>query len=269
MTGALWDAIAARSAAALRAGALAPIDSERAIVEEGGVRFVVRVLAGLREKERAAAVDAGSARDPFDPPEPALLVGGVSATHVCVLNKFPILAHHALLVTRVFEPQEAYLGAADFEALALGLAGGPAFGFYNSGRLAGASQGHKHLQLVPAPLGDGPEAMPIEPLLASRRLPFRAAAVRVADPEPAALHRSYRALLASLALDGPEAPTRPYNLLATRDWLAVVPRTRERWEDIPVNALGFAGALLARSPADLERLRAAGPLAALRTTAEC
>jgi ATP adenylyltransferase len=264
----LWPAIAARSAAALRAGALAPIASERAVLLDQGVRFVVHVLAGAPEKERAAAVDAGSPRDPFDPPEPDLLVGDVSPTHVCVLNKFPILPHHALLVTRAFEPQEAYLGPADFEAMALGLAEGPALAFYNSGPVAGASQRRKHLQLVPAPLGEGPETMPIEPLLAAGRLPFRAAAARLAGLEPAVLQGRYRELLASLALAGPEAPSGPYNLLATRDWLVLVPRSRERFEGVPVNALGFAGALLARGRADLDGLRAAGPLAVLRAVGE-
>jgi sulfate adenylyltransferase (ADP) / ATP adenylyltransferase len=265
---ALWPAIAARSDAALRAGALAPIASERALLPEQGVRFAVRVLAGPHEKDRAAAVDAGGDRYPFDPPEPALTVGDVSATHVCVLNKYPILPHHALLVTRASEPQDAYLNLADFEALALGLTQGGAFVFYNSGPLAGASQRHKHLQLVPAPLGEGPEAMPIEPLLAAGRLPFRAAAARLDGLEPPLLLRRYLQLLSSLDLAGAVAPSRPYNLLATREWLVLVPRSRERFEGIPVNALGFAGALLARGPADLERLRAVGPLAALCAVGE-
>jgi ATP adenylyltransferase len=266
--GRFWAAVAEREAAARRAGALAPIAAERETLVEAGVRFVVRVLADAGARTRAAEVEAGSARDPFDPPEPALVVGDVSASHVCVLNKFPVLGRHALLVTRAFEPQEAYLGAADFEALALGLAEGPAVGFYNSGALAGASQRHKHLQLVPAPLGDGPEAMPIEPLLAAERLPFRAAAARIGALDPPALERRYHALLAALGLAGAQAPLRPYNLLVTAGWLVVVPRSRERWEGIPVNALGFAGALLARSRADLERLRAAGPLAALCAVGE-
>ena len=45
---------------------------------------------------------------------------------------------------------------ADFDALARGLAAIDGLAFYNGGTVAGASQPHKHLQLVPVPLGVGP-----------------------------------------------------------------------------------------------------------------
>ncbi len=57
-----------------------------------------------------------------------------------------------------------------------------------------------------------------------------------------------------------------YNLLLTRRWMMVVPRTRERWGPVSVNAVGFAGLLLARGDAG-EALSEAGPLTALRTVA--
>jgi ATP adenylyltransferase len=41
--------------------------------------------------------------------------------------------------------------------------------FYNAGKLAGASQRHKHLQLVPLPLVPNGLNVPIAPLLASTR----------------------------------------------------------------------------------------------------
>jgi ATP adenylyltransferase len=266
--GTLWPAIDACIGTALRSGDLHPITTAKAVLEEAGVRFAVRILGRNERKESHAEANRRRGIDPFLPPEPELTVGAVCDTHLCVLNKFPILERHALIVTRAFEEQESYLGEADFEALALCLAGGEAFAFYNSGAAAGASQRHKHLQLVPAPLGDGPETLPVEPLLAPGRLPFRIAAERLRDLDPAHLHRRYRALLSQLDLEGPEAPSRPYNLLATRAWLAVVPRTTGAFQGVPVNALSFGGSLLARDEADLERLRAAGPLAALRAVAE-
>ena len=56
----------------------------------------------------------------------------------------------------------------------------------------------------------------------------------------------------------------PYNLLATRTWMVLVPRRHEVFEGIAVNALGFAGSMLVRSDALLAYLREIGPLAVLR-----
>jgi ATP adenylyltransferase len=99
-------------------------------------------------------------------------------------------------------------------------------------------------------------------------LPFEHAGCRVgdlADPslEAAAteLHARYCALLASLALGG--AQPKPYNLLLTRSWLALIPRRLPELSEIPVNALGYAGALLVRDPAAFDRLREMAALALL------
>jgi ATP adenylyltransferase len=56
----------------------------------------------------------------------------------------------------------------------------------------------------------------------------------------------------------------PYNLLVTDRWMLVVPRSRERFEGISINALGFAGALLVRDPAQLAAVERAGPMSVLR-----
>jgi ATP adenylyltransferase len=58
-----------------------------------------------------------------------------------------------------------------------------------------------------------------------------------------------------------------YNLLATRRWMLVVPRSRERFESISVNAFGFAGSLFVRSREQAARVREHGPMAVLREVA--
>jgi ATP adenylyltransferase len=77
----------------------------------------------------------------------------------------------------------------------------------------------------------------------------------------------YRDLLAALALELPGGRTAPYNLLATRRWMLLVARARGACEGIEVNALGFAGALLARGEEELARIRALGPFALLHRVA--
>jgi ATP adenylyltransferase len=205
-------------------------------------------------------------------------VADLGPTHVALLNKFNVFEHHVLIVTRAFEDQLQPLGRDDLRALARVLVEIDGLGFYNAGEVAGASQRHKHLQLVALPLDPETPRPPVEARLLGdlgvgegtevASLPFAHAAVRLSDaaasdPERLAreLGAAYATGLAVLDLD-PGAPG-PYNLLATRRWLLLVPRTRERWRGISINALGFAGSLLVREAAALARLRAAGPLAAL------
>ncbi len=250
---------------ALARGALERIPTVCEVLEERGVGFLVHVSTQVERKARAGSESERSARNPFLPYDPDLFVADLSPTHVCLLNKFPLLDHHLLIVTRAFEDQEAPLGLADFEALALCMAGTAGLGFYNAGAAAGASQRHKHLQLVPLPLGPGPARVPIEALLASRELPFAHALARLESGEAAELHAAHSDLLDALGL-GRGAPG-PYNLLATREWMLLVPRAREHFASISVNALGFAGSFFVRDRSELALLREHGPLAVLRAVA--
>lgn len=241
-----------------RRGALQRIPTACEEVEERGVRFLVHVSA----QERAGVEAERSARDPFLPYEEDLFVAELSPTHVCLLNKFPIVEPHLLVVTRALEDQEDPLGRADFEALALCLREIDGLGFYNAGAAAGASQRHKHLQLVPLPLGPGPARAPVEALLARGELPFEHALARLDGEGAAKLLAVHHGLLDALGL--PRAAPGPYNLLVTRGWMLVVPRTREHFASISVNALGFAGSFYVRDRAELALLREHGPLEVLR-----
>lgn len=290
--GALRRLVTAVSARALAAGALLPIPTGCEFVEDGGVRFFVRVLASLarKDEERAAQRrDAGAAKpaNPFLPYEQALFVANVSASHVAILNKFNVVDDHLLIVTRQFEDQRALLTPSDFEAWWRCLREYESLGFYNGGVEAGASQPHKHLQLVPLPLAPAGPAVPIEPLLegigahggvaAVPGFGFRHAFGRLdtasqGDAAALAAYRLYAALLQSAGLQPPagaggDLQSGPYCLLATREWLLLVPRSREFFAGVSINALGFAGALLVRNEEQLRALRQTGPLTALRETA--
>jgi ATP adenylyltransferase len=69
------------------------------------------------------------------------------------------------------------------------------------------------------------------------------------------------------AANEPQRQAGPYNLLVTRRWMLLVPRSRESFGSISVNALGFAGSLFVRDDAEMRTLRAAGPMRALREVA--
>jgi len=236
---------------ALASGALQPIATETALIDDAGVRFVVRSASTLERKKFAR-----ERPDPLGDYERDLYVGDVPPAHYALLNKYPVVRSHILIVTRAFEHQEQLLTTADCAALGGLLAELDWLAFYNGGTAAGASQARKHLQLVPLPLApEVPVPVPTQPLFG--RLPFRHAVAPLASLDD--LHAVYQDLLGRCAIQSP-----PYNLLATRRWMLVVPRSREHYESISVNALGFAGSLFVRNRAELERVRRSGPMNVLR-----
>jgi ATP adenylyltransferase len=235
------------TARALASGALQPIATHTEFIEG----FVVRAASTI-----AAKAAAPQRADPLGDYEAALFVADVGSTHYVLLNKYPVTASHLLVVTRRFAPQEELLDADDFQALTALMAELDWLAFYNAGRVAGASQARKHLQLVPLPLAPEVAApVPLEPLITRGALPFRHAFAAL--PALDAIHGIYRELIARW-------PAAPYNLLATRRWMLVVPRRQERYESISVNALGYAGSLFVRNSAERELVRRAGPMNMLR-----
>ncbi len=268
---------AAREASrrARASGALVPLDTRVRHLEEAGVPFHVRVSPNVRQKEVAARAE--ERRDPFAPPyDHDLFVGHLSATHAVLLNKYNVLDDHLLLVTRYWAEQASLLTPADCEALLRGLAGIDGLAFYNGGAEAGASQAHKHLQLVPLPLAPEGPSLPFGELLDTSvftggvgqmpLLPFHHAVLRmetawIDDPARYAhtLTHAVASLWRALGYDpgGPDQPA-PYNLLATRRWLWLVPRTHAGWDGLPVNALGYAGGLIARDQQAFDRLYESG-----------
>jgi ATP adenylyltransferase len=262
-------------------------------MRDGGVDFLVRTVSSLGRKARERG-PGGTAEhrpaNPFLPHDEEMFVSDISDTHVCLLNKYNVIDHHLLIVTRYFEDQRALLNLRDFEAISCCMAEFEALAFYNGGRVAGASQRHKHLQMIPLPMADSGPPVPIEPLIDEAcparavfrlpGLPFVHAVARLDGGSPGAkrdlprrLLDLYRRMLRSTGMNdrfGPSAPSRqsrPYNLLFTRRWMLLVPRSREFYRTISVNALGFAGALLVRDQDQMRALQRGGPMAALSHTA--
>lgn len=262
---------------ALAAGALLPIQVEGDTVIDGGVPFRVEWISTLAMKDLAALVpragDKAKDFNPFLPYDPDLLVAVVSDTHVAILNKFPVWRGHFLLITRAFVDQEAPLDLSDIEACAMALAGVEGFMFFNSGGVSGASQPHRHLQMIPAFPAPIAALLPADgPAWTPRRapaLPFSHVFCRLERDRltPPRLFEAVQAACAAagLAPDGGRLP--PYNLLMTRDWLMVVPRRIESVEGLSLSGLGYAGHIGLRTPDQLALVRAHGPLRMLTEAA--
>ncbi|XOZ34437.1 DUF4922 domain-containing protein [Halomonadaceae bacterium KBTZ08] len=159
----LWPAVRRQSHLALANGALVPLATSVTVLEAQGLRFSVRQLERLAQKA-AASPSAHTPNDPLAPPYEAYLhIGGVTDSHVALLNKFNVLEQHLLVVTREYQPQTHLLNEADFRAMLHALAGIDGLAFYNGGTEAGASQPHKHLQVVPLPLAEALPELPFIP----------------------------------------------------------------------------------------------------------
>ncbi|MCM0591423.1 MAG: phosphorylase [Gloeotrichia echinulata IR180] len=283
--GTLWNSVKERTEYALGCGALQSIPTEFEFVEQGGVNFLVRILSNLnrkkvaKQKQEKQIATTGKEFNPFLPYEEDLFVADISDSHVCILNKFNVVDHHLLIITRAFEEQDSLLTLEDFAAMWASLADFDGLAFYNGGKIAGASQRHKHLQLVPLPLTPSGLQIPIAPLLPTATVPNSIATIpqlpflnafATLDPSwanspftaAAATLEIYHSLLRKVGLESV-----PYNLLATRQWMLIVPRSQEEFESISVNSLGFAGALLVRNQQQMHFVKDLGPMTILKSVA--
>ncbi len=272
----LWSKLQAQTQHGLATGALKPIDTKHEIVSDGGVEFIVRILANLNRKAQDRKIQSKQKTNPFLPYDPNLYVTDISKTHVCLLNKFNVVAHHFLIVTREFDSQLNWLNLTDFEALCCCLSEVAGLFFYNGGPAAGASQPHKHLQLIP----QQSMALPVETAIhatnfvdgigQSPLLPYAHRIVQL-NPDDGAqqwLQHYYR-LLSRLNMDDPTGQWKgcqreAYNLLGTRNWLMIVPRRQDDYLGISVNSLGFAGSLLVKNQIQMDQLKEIGPFTLLK-----
>ena len=260
-----------RADAALASGAMHSFECALEFVQDAGVEFVVRVATKFPQGENAAGRTGAAPklpRDPFDDPEPALVVRDrLTPTHRALLNKFSVLREHLLVVTREHEDQRDLLTERDFEALSICMEDAEVLAFYNGGTEAGASQPHKHMQVVTLPLSPR-HSVPMDAMFekTSSSLPFRNAFTRLARGQAANPPRMRTAYLALHGAAGLVAP-QPYNLIVTHEWMLVVPRSRDRFEGISINSLAYAGSFFVRDAAHANTLASAHPMSVLASVA--
>lgn len=284
----LWQQVTATAEKALETGALQPVATHLEVLPDGGIAFGVRVVNNLNRKaafESHRKEVRSAPANPFLPYEKALFVKQLAENHVCLLNKFNVVDYHLLIITQAYEAQDSWLTIADFEALVSCMCEIDGLGFYNGGQEAGASQHHKHLQLIPFPAAAGMSALPVAAKIAAAKdelttqqnlsvLPFRHTIYSLQSAWSASpiatiaanLFAAYRRVVAELGLNLELAkPNLPYNLLITREWMMGIRRSQASYQGIGVNSLGYAGWLLVKNQSELERLKQIGPINLLQT----
>lgn len=241
---------------ALMQGDLHPLRTQLITTEEQGLSYVLRIADNLVKKQ-AKPLKNGLPVNPFLPYETSLFVADLSDTHVCILNKFNVLATHLLLITRAYESQDKLLTLADFDALLGVVAENGGLGFFNGGKKAGASQHHKHLQWLPIDEERYQNFPLLDPL--HQALAFPHYCRQMSTLAPKAWYQAYQSLL---QLSGWQ-PGRAYNLLLTRDWLLLVPRCHEKANGISINSLGFVGSFFVHHQEQASQLLAHGLMRSL------
>ena len=259
------------SAEALTQGALVPLQTR--VHDLPALHpFVVREL--LSRSPRHLRPE-GPKPNPFLPWDQPLEVDRFGGSHVLLLNKYPVQANHLLVITQQWQPQGGWIATEDWAAVARVGADFGGLWFFNSGATAGASQPHRHLQVLPRQAGES--SCPLAPLLRSQlagAAPPWPWAYRLSPRWDAAggrdLPELYRRHALALGLGSPAAeamPRHPYNLLFDDDWFLSVRRVREHGAGFSVNGLGFAGYLLSTERSDRDWLERQGGWALLAAVA--
>lgn len=273
-----WQRALERSAEACRSGALVPLATEVVPAPELEP-FVLRRLLSRTPKHLRGG---GPKPNPFLPWEPALEVDRLGCSHVVLLNKYPVQPGHLLLITQDWQPQSGWLTSIDWQAVARLDADTGGLWFFNSCAAAGASQPHRHLQVLPRHAGD--PSCPLAALFAAQLDASPGVSAADAAPWPWAYRLSrrldplggsdledlYHTHAAQLGLGQPQQdpkPLHPYNLLFDDQWLLTVRRRQEHCAGFSLNALAFAGYLLSTERSDLAWLTREGPWALLQAVA--
>ena len=247
-----------RSQEALSNGALRPLSTDiETWSGSGDSGFEIRHLVGAPPRHLRAA---GPKPNPFLPWDQRLEITGVGDEHVLILNKYPVQLGHMLLISRGWQPQIGWLSLLDWTAVCQVHQDTAGLWFFNSGPQAGASQPHRHLQLLPREAGD--RLCPREPwfqnhlINGNRTTPMDSLSnsIRIkllpATWSGSALVEIYLELCHQSGLGSPEQvgqPLHPYNLLISDRWMGLVKRARDEMHGYSVNALGFAGYLLSKA----------------------
>ncbi|AAQ00006.1 MULTISPECIES: ATP adenylyltransferase family protein [Prochlorococcus] len=214
----------------------------------------------------------GPKENPFRPWDKRLQIDTIGNNHILILNKYPVQIGHMLLITRKWYPQDGWLNQTDWEALKAVEKDTSGLWFFNSGPKAGASQNHRHLQLlrrkildISCPLESWYEGNQNINLCESSLLRRNICSAKRSIKNETAydLHNTYIRLCDRIGLGAPDDSTKPnypYNLLISPNWIGIIRRSKEYAYGFSLNALAFAGYLLGTNKSNNDWLNKNGPI---------
>ncbi|KAI9008460.1 HIT-like domain-containing protein [Phycomyces nitens] len=276
--------------AALASKDLLFFEAETVETNARGTKFEITCVPSLGNKPKSDKDEKEKEKvNPFLSPNPKLLVDEKDQ-HLILLNKFCVVPHHILVVTKEFRKQTEPLFPTDLYETWVAMTTAydkPAVAFYNCGPNSGASQEHKHVQIMPL-RHDGPQPPLTEAFEEIKdrkagqvytidKIPY----IHVITPLDRVfidsstskdeledyLGQMFFGLLDSMfhQMRQHTQPTKTsYNFIMTDKFMMLVPRSKESATlehegatfEISVNSLGFTGLLLCKSDDEKKALEA-------------
>ncbi|EMR11088.1 hypothetical protein PNEG_00687 [Pneumocystis murina B123] len=257
-------------------GTLTFTESIQEKIQEDEINFQLFCVSCIKKKENLNTSNQHTFIDPFDPPEPSLYIQNVGDEYFIVLNKFPIIPRHFLLVTKEFKKQSEDLLIDDIAVIweCLDSMKDRHMAFYNCGPQSGASQPHKHIQFISLENNIVSTLYPDEIIniadiknpWSHPKIPFIHYIFPIVSSSPKDLIDMFSKLLsfttkASQAFKMGEIS---YNFAMSKQWMFMAPRIMESWNNISVNTTGMVGMLLVKSEEELNLVKNTGILKILR-----
>ena len=228
--------------------------------------FIIRKLdTSVFRKKRVF----GPKPNPFKPWDKNLEIDSIGDYHQLILNKYPVQKGHLLLITNQWKPQNGWLDENDWYAINKVNLDTSGLWFFNSCKEAGASQPHRHIQLLRRDSFE--KICPREEWFLNYLkhktnktklnkciVVYKLNLLERSD----SLYKIYLDLSREIGLGRPETdriPKKAYNLLMTNKWLAIIKRSRDNVKGFSVNGLGFAGYLLVTDLSNISYLKKNGP----------
>ena len=231
-----------------------------------GNDFVIRELDTTKFKKNTII---GPKINPFKPWDKILEIESIGNYHQLILNKYPVQQGHILLITNEWKEQNGWLEMNDWEAIKEVNNDTTGLWFFNSGPLAGASQPHRHIQLLrrdPSEITCPREKWILKFNNANyknekfrKNIKIKKFSKTLNDEN---IHEIYQELSYELGLGEfkvDNKPKYPYNLIFTNKWMVLIKRKKDNIYGISINALGFAGYLLVTEKSNIKYLKKFGP----------
>lgn len=228
--------------------------------------FQFRVATSLKSKPRSA--HQKTVRNAFSDDNPDFSLGKIGSGHRLILNKFCVVRPQFVLHTIEFEPQNEPLSDVDCDALweVLSSLGNEYIAIFNCGPDAGASVGHKHMQIIPRPNSEGhalfPDVqLPREGIFEDSRVPFRHVIQSLSsDMDRKRLPEIYRNLRDFLGTSLKTA----HNVILVSRWMMVIPRTKAGRDELSANAAAMIGMVWMDTEQQLQTWTSGDPMLLLQ-----
>lgn len=234
--------------------------------------YVITVVPHLKKKpssELTSSENLEKEFNPFNPPDPSLVVlSDYSSNYAVVLNKFPIIPNHFLMITHIpFSqslplPPDDLLAAFELLRAANSQSGQRHLGFFNCGPSSGASVNHRHIQFLTVPTES--QYRPFPDLIRDHQsmtadVKFEHIVVRLSDE--VTLDAAYAKILArlltvfkNLRMEGLQCD-KSYNFIFTEEWAVGIPRSNKASDSgIGINGVGVVGMMLAKGADEVQKI---------------